>query len=114
MGLNLVNDIKKIVKNDREHNVKIEIDNMGVRVYLDYDPENIYEEKSIIPIEYTTLEQFAFIPDDEYRKRFNVGDYGIELNEIILIKNIMEYLEKHKDKINALCRGLAWEYRDNE
>lgn len=112
--MNLLNDIKKIVKNDREHNVKIEIDNMGVRVYLDYDPENSYEEKSVIPIEYTTLEQFAFIPDDEYRKRFNVGDYGIELNEIILIKNIMEYLEKHKDKINALCHGLAWEYRNNE
>ena len=52
--------------------------------------------------------------DNEYRKRFNVGDYGIELNEINLIKNIMEYLEKHRDKINALCRGLAWEYRNDE
>lgn len=112
--MNLLEDIKEIVKSDKEHNVKIEIDNISVKVYLDYDPENDYEEKTLIPIEYSTLEQFAYIPDDEYRKKFNVNDYGITLDEITLIKEIMEYLESHKQEIRELCKGYSWTYRKGE
>ena len=112
--MDLLKDIKEIVKNDKEHNVKIEVDNLGVKVYLDYDPSNDYEEKTLIPIEYTTLEEFACIPDNEYREKFNVNDYGIDLHEITLIKEIMEYLEAHRQEINELCSGYAWEYRKGE
>ena len=104
--MDLLKDIKEIIKNDKEHNVKIEVDNLGVKVYLDYDPSNDYEEKTLIPIEYTTLEEFAYIPDNEYREKFNVNDYGIDLHEITLIKEIMEYLEAHRQEINELCTSI--------
>ena len=109
--MDLLKDIKEIIKNYKEHNVKFEVDNLGVKVYLDYDPSNDYEEKTLIPIEYTTLEEFAYIPDNEYREKFNVNDYGINLHEITLIKEIMEYLEAHRQEINELCSGCSWEYR---
>ena len=78
---------------------------LTVKVYLIYDPENNYDESTIIPIEYSLLEEFAYIPDSDYRKMYNVNDYGIDINEIILIKNIMEYLESHREEIAALCDG---------
>ena len=109
--MNLLEDIKDIVKNDKEHNVKVEIDRYTVRVYLDCDNENFCDERTMIPIEYTTLEEFAYIPDDEYRAKFNVNDFGIDLYEIRLIKEIMEYLESHGEEICELCRGYSWEYR---
>lgn len=110
--MNLLEDIKKIVKEDKEHNVKVVVDNLSVKVYLDYDPGNDYEEKMLIPIEYTTLEEFAYIPDGEYREKYNACDYGIDLSEITLIKRIMEYLESHKKEINNLCDGYSWTYRN--
>lgn len=112
--MDLLRDIKNILKNDKEHHLKVEIDSFSVKVYLEYDPETNYEEKTIIPIEYTTVEEFAYIPDDEYRKRFNVDDYGLDLNEITLIKEIMEYLEAHKKEIGELCSGLVWEDRKDD
>ena len=112
--MNLLEDIKKIVNNDKEHNVKIEVNDMGVKVYLDYDPENTCEEKTIIPIEYSILDEFAFIPDDEYREKFIIDDFGIDLHEITLIKEIMEYLEAHKEEIDKLCSGYSWEERNRE
>lgn len=112
--MNLLEDIKAIVKNDKEHNVKVEVDCMGVKVYLDYDPDKNFEEKCVIPIEFDTLMEFAFIHDSEYREKFNPNDYGIELNEIVLIKEIMEYLESHKKEICELCNGFDWENRKED
>ena len=112
--MNLLQDIKDILKDDKEHNLKIEVSQFGVKILLDYDPGNDYEEKIILPIEYTTLEEFAYIPDDEYRKMYNANDYGIDLPEIILAKNIMEYLESHKEEIHDLCSGYAWEFRNDD
>lgn len=110
--MNLLTDIKEIVKNDKEHNIKIEVSSLGVRVLLDYDPDNNYEEKIIIPIEYTTLEEFSYIPDSDYRKMFNINDYGITVDEIDLISKIMHYLESHGREIQELCNGYAWEFRE--
>lgn len=112
--MNLLKDIRDILKNDREHNLKIEVDCYTVRVYLECDPELSFDETIIIPIEYTTIEEFAYIPDDEYRKKFNVDDFGLDLNEITLIKEIMEYLESHKEEIAELCKGYCWEDRKDE
>lgn len=112
--MNLLKDIKDMFKNDREHNIKIELTSLGVKVYLDYDPENDFEEKAMIPIEYTTVEKFAYIPDNEYREKFSVNDYGLDLEEITLIKEIMEYFEKNEEEIDKLCNGFAWEDRKDK
>jgi len=112
--LNILQDIKEIlIKNkDKEHHLKIEISWDSVTVYLEYDPEKDFDEKSIIPIRYETLEEFAYIPDKEYREKYNPDDYGIDLKEIILIKEIMKYLESHSTEIDELCTGYDWEGRE--
>ena len=111
--MDVLKDIRDIlIKNkDAEHMLKIVVDWSGVIVYLDYDPEKDFEEKCIIPIRYDTLDEFAYIPDSEYREKFHPNDYGIEYKEIVLIKEIMEYLESHREEINHLCVGYDWEDR---
>lgn len=105
--MNVLQDIKDIlVKNkDKEHHLKVDVSWEGVTVYLEYDPDKEFEEKCIIPIRYDTLEEFAYIPNDEYRDKYNPNDYGIYLKEVILIKEIMEYLEAYSIEINELCAG---------
>ena len=70
-----------------------------------------FEEKCVLPIRYDTLDGFAYIPDSEYREKFHPNDFGIEYEDIVLIKEIMEYLESHKEEINDLCVGYDWEDR---
>lgn len=110
--MDLIKDIKEIIKNDTNHNLKINISSLGVTVYLDYDPCGDYKEETMIPIAYTTLDEFAYIPNDEYRSKYNAEDYGIDLEEINLIKAIMEYLESHSKEINELCAGFQYEDRE--
>ena len=112
--MNLLKDIKKLVKNDKEHNLSIGVNNLGIKVFLDYDPNNDYEEKYVIPIVYEVSEQFAYIPDNEYKKIFNDCDYGLDLNEIELIRNIMRYLESHGSEICELCDGFAHKFRNGD
>ena len=115
--MDILKDIRDIlVRNkDVEHMLQIVVDWSGVTVYLDYDPEKDFEEdfeeKCVIPIRYDTLDEFAYMPDSEYREKFHPNDYGIEYKEIVLIKKIMEYLESHKEEINDLCVGYDWEDR---
>lgn len=114
--LNILQDIKEILirNKDKERHLKIEVSWDGVTVHLEYDPEKDFNEKNIIPIRYETLEGFAYIPDKEYREKYNPDDYGIDLKEIILIKEIMEYLESHSTEIDELCAGYDWEGRKVE
>lgn len=91
--------------------LKISVDWSGIDIHLDYDPEKDFEEKCVIPIRYDILDEFTYIPDDEYREKFNPNDYGIEYKEIILIKDIMEYLMSHSQEINDLCIGYDWQDR---
>lgn len=109
--MNLLEDIKQILRDDEAHNLKIEVLSYGVNVYLDFDPTAECREKSVIPITYDIVDEFAYIPDREYRKLYNTDDYGIDFSEINLIKEIMEYLENHKKEINDLCCGYSWEMR---
>lgn len=111
--MNILEDIKKIVKNDIEHHLKIEVDWSGVTVYLDYDPELEFQENIVIPIYYDVLDEFSYIPDDKFREIYKPNDYGMDLKEITLIKNIMEYLETHKKEISELCRGYDLDRRKN-
>ena len=96
---------------DTEHMLKIVVDWSGVTIYLDYDPEKDFEENCVIPIQYDVTDDFAYIPDSEYREKYHPNDYGIEYKEIVLIKEIMEYLESHSKEINDLCVGYDWEDR---
>lgn len=91
--------------------LKIEVDWSGVTVYLDYDPDKSFEEDYVIPIRYDTSDGFTYIPDREYKEKFHPSDFGIEYKEIVLIKEIMEYLENHKEEIDDLCVGYDWEDR---
>ena len=111
--MDILKDIRDIlVRNkDKERMLKIVVDWSGVTVYLDYDPEKDFEEKCVLPIRYDTLDGFAYIPDDEYREKFHPNDFGIEYEDIVLIKEIMEYLESNKEEINDLCVGYDWEDR---
>lgn len=109
--MNLLEDIKQILQDDKEHHLKIEVFSYGVNIYLEFDPTSEYREETVIPITYDTVDEFAYIPDIEYRKLYNANDYGIDLSEIKLIKEIMEYLENHKEEINDLCCGFSWELR---
>lgn len=111
--MNLLEDIKQILRDDEEHHLRIEVSSCGVNVYLDFDPTSEYKENIVIPITYDTVDEFAYIPDREYRKLYNADDCGIDLYEIKLIKEIMEYLENHKKEIGDLCCGYSWEMRDN-
>ena len=48
--MDILQDIKNIVKNDKEHMVKVEVAWDGVTVYLDYDPSKEFHEDYVIPI----------------------------------------------------------------
>lgn len=113
--MNLIKDLKNIVKDDKEHFLEINVAWDGVRVYLDYDPDGEFKEKWVIPIYYDTIDRFAYIPDDEYRKKYNKDgslDYGIDSHEVKLIYKIMDYLEKHSNEIDVLCKELDFQNRD--
>lgn len=113
--MNIVKDLKNILKDDKEHFLEINIAWDGVRVYLDYDPDAEFEGKWVIPIYYDSIEHFAYIPDDEYRKKYNKDsslDYGIDSHEAKLIYKIMDYLERHSDEIDVLCKELDFQNRE--
>lgn len=109
--MKFLNEIKKILKDDTRHMVSINIAWYGVTIYLDDDPESNFEEKYVIPIHYSTLEEFSYIPDGEYRTKCQESDYGIDFEEIVLIQKIMKCLDKNKVEINEFCSNLEVESR---
>lgn len=117
--MDILQDIKNIlIKNkDKAHNLKIEASSLGVMVYLccdyGYDYSQDRKEDFTIPIYFDNVEQFAYIPNKEYREKYSEEDlFGIDLQEITLIKEIMEYLEAHSNDINKLCYGFCWDDRE--
>lgn len=112
--IDILRDIGEIVKDDKEHFVKVEVSWTGVNVYLEYDPMKDFNENVIIPIELDLTMDFCYIPDDKYREMFNPNDYGIGLEEIILIKNIMQYLEDNVEEIREICNMYDFETKDVE
>ena len=112
--IDILKDIKDILirNKDTERMLKIVVDWAGVTVYLDYDPDKDFEEKCVIPIQYDTLDGFSYIPDREYREKFHPNDFGMGYKDIILIKEIMEYLESYKEEIDNLCAEYDCENRE--
>lgn len=107
--MNLLEDIANILikHKDKEHYLKVEVNEWDVKVYLEYSPDGDYIEKEdeqmLIPIIYSSVDGFAYIPNDEYRKIYNPKDYGIDNTEIKIINDIMEYLVNHKKEIEMMC-----------
>lgn len=99
--MDILKDMKELIKGDKEHAISVTVDSCGVTVELDYDPEY---GKCMIPVHYDALEGWCYIPQDELIEKYKPGDYGIDLKEIVLIQRIMEYLEDNKDEINMLCK----------
>ena len=108
--MNLLEDIANILikHKDNEHYLKIEVNEWDVKVYLEYSPNGNYIEKEdeqmFIPIIYSSVDEFAYIPDDEYRKLYNPTEYGIDNTEIKIINDIMEYLVNNKKEIEMMCK----------
>lgn len=110
--MNLLTDIKKMLADDDEHNLKLEVDAFGVTVYLIYDPCLEFHDDCIIPIYYDAIDKMCYIPDSQLKEMFKPCDYGINFHEIQLIEKIMEYLDKNKDTLDKICDGYIFEKRD--
>lgn len=106
--MNLMEDIIRIVKDDDVHFISLKIAWDGIDVYLDFDPTKESQHDCIIPIHYCIVDEFAYIPHDEFCKHYNPFDYGLSSSEIKLINDVMEYLESYKTEISELCKGLDW------
>ena len=81
--INLLNDIKEIVKSDKEHRIAIMIDSVYIDIKLIYDPERTFEESCFfIPIRYSSLEGYSYIDNSQYKENYKNTDIGINLEEI--------------------------------
>lgn len=112
--MDLLNDIKEILKDNTEHRLKIEVDEGGVTVYLDFDPFKEYQNDMVTPVHYDTLDRFCYIPKDKFSETYKANDYGITAVEIDLVQKIMAYLEEHADEIDEICYGYSIEGRVNK
>ena len=113
--MDILSDIKNILIDcdDRDHNLKINIEQSSITVYLDYDPYENYRELCMIPIRCDVSKGIAYIPHDEFKKLFNVESGGIELEELDLVKKIMEYMTNNMKSIKAICDGYGLAYRQD-
>ena len=114
--MDLIKDISDILVNhgDVEHNVKISIDSLKIEVDLEYDPDFNYDSNMIIPIVYDFCNEMCYIPDDKYREMYRENTVGIDLPEIIIIKDIMEYLQEHGRELENMSDFLDGESRYNK
>ena len=66
------------------------------------------------PIEVKSSKNYSAISLDKFKELYKSCDYGMDLNEITLMKEIMKYLESHRTEIAELCNGYDWEFRKDE
>lgn len=111
--MNLLFDLKEILydNNDTEHELRISVDPYEVKVELIYQEMTKDAYEICIPIVYNLAMGFAYIPDDEYREKYIVEDYGITCSETKIIYDIMSYLEMHGQEICAFCDMLGLDGR---
>lgn len=101
--INVVEDIVKIMKFDKSHNVKVVVEPNGITVSLS---EGNFGEVFDIPIKYDCSDGIYI--DNEKQK----GVIGI--CDINIVKDIMEYLEKHMNELDDLCTQCDWSGRQEE
>ena len=85
--INVIEDIAKIMKCDKSHNVKVVVESNGITVLL-FD----------IPIKYDCSNGIYI--DNEKQK----GVIGI--CDINIVKDIMEYFEDHMNELDELCTSM--------
>lgn len=93
--INIIEDIKKIIKNDDLHDVEINISASDIVVYLSYRE---YDGK--IPIKINSVDYEIYIPKENLTSDIGVADMDI-------IKNIVDYLFEHMSKLDEICTGFS-------
>lgn len=101
--INLLEDIGNIVQKNKYYRYRIEVDEISVTVYMICDYERTFSEKLVIPITYDIVEECAYINHEKLLTMYHEKDYGICLDEIKIIKNLMEYFENHNSEIEKIC-----------
>lgn len=111
--MKFLNEICDVVKDDKRHNIKIEIDDTGIIVFLDDDPELNGFGKFMIPIKYDILQEECVIPHGVYMKHMEEcpEETGIDIKEIEIILKIMKLLEENVKEIRSFCDKCWWENR---
>lgn len=100
--INVAEDIAKIMKYDKSHNVKVVIEPNGITVSLS---EGNFDEVFDIPIKY---DSDGIYIDNEKQKGV------ISIYDINIVKDIMEYLEDHMSELDELCTQCDWSGRHEE
>lgn len=93
--INVIEDIKKIIKNDNLHDVEINISKSDIVVCLscrDYDGK--------IPIKFDGVDYEIYIPKENLTSVIGVADIDI-------IKDIMDYLSEYMPKLDEICAGFS-------
>ena len=101
--INVVEDIAKVVKYDKRHNVKVVVEPNSITISLS---EGSFDDVCDIPIKYDCSDGIYI--DNEKQK----GVIGI--CDINIVKDIMEYLEKHMNELDELCTKCDWSGRHEE
>lgn len=93
--INVIEDIAKIMKCDKSHNVKVVVESNGITVLLiDKNFDDFFD----IPIKYDCSNGIYI--DNEKQK----GVIGI--CDINIVKDIMEYFEDHMNELDELCTSM--------
>lgn len=103
--INVVEDIVKIMKYDKLHNFKVVVEPNGITVSLS---EGSFDDVCDIPIKIKYDCSDGIYIDNEKQK----GVIGI--CDINIVKDIMEYLEKHMNELDELCTQCDWSGRQEE
>lgn len=101
--INVVEDIAKVVKYDKRHNVKVVVEPNSITISLS---EGSFDDVCDIPIKYDCSDGIYI--DNEKQK----GVIGI--CDINIVKDIMEYLEDHMNELDELCTQCDWSGRHEE
>lgn len=93
--INVIEDITKILKDDKLHDISVNISASKIVVNL------ICKEyiSGVIPVKFDSNENEIYIPKDKLTSVIGIGD-------IPAIKDIMDYLEKHTSELNEICTGF--------
>ena len=100
--INVIEDIVKIMKYDKSHNVKVVVKQNGITVSLS---EGNFDEVFYIPIKYDS--DGIYIDNEKQNGVIGICDINI-------VKDIMEYLEDHMNELDELCTQCDWSGRHEE
>ena len=98
--INIIEDIAKIMKYDKSHNVKVVVEPHGITISLS---DGNFNDVFDIPIKSDCLDGIYI--DNEKKKGV------ISICDINIVKDIMEYLEKHMNELDELCTQCDWSGR---